>query len=148
MAGGWIGVITQELTERGVETARADAFACEYVIHQPYELQGAPGQLGRRLRDLGLEDEAADQAAAMLVAVSLFHTRRNLGDVGRLLRTAGVNQCTSRGAALEAARIRREILDTQEKERPALEVLLEKVTPALVFTGFAAILFVVAGRLG
>lgn len=148
MAGGWIGVISNELCDWGLEAPAADSFACEFVVNQPYDVATATVLLSKRLRDLGLEEPAAEEAATTLLAVSLFTTRRNLGDVGRILRAGGVESSTARGAAMDSSRIRREIRETAEEERAALVLVWRRLAPALGFTGIAALLFAVAGTIG
>jgi len=148
MGKGLIGVIARELCDIGVAASQADSFACAFVLHQPYELGTGVALLSKRLRDLGLDEAGADETAITLVAVSLFTSQRNLADVGRLLRKAGVDRTTSRGAAMDAARIRREIRPGTRGEPTTLQVVWRQLAPALVFTGLATLLFVMAGRLG
>lgn len=147
-SGGWIGVISEELRALGLDDAAADEFACEYVVQQPYPAEAGTSLLSKRLRDYGLDEKTAEDGAATLLAVSLFTTRRNLGDVRRLLSHSGMEHGTALGAAMDASRIRREIHESTEERRAALELAWARLAPALVFTGLTALLFVMAGTMG
>ena len=82
-------------------------------------------------------------AANTLLAVSLFNPRRDLSGVRRLLHHAGVDETASLAAAIEGARIRREIRASTEEQPAAAQTLRQRLARAMALSGLTAILMVV-----